>query len=132
MASKFLVYGAAGAGKTYLIRTLPNPILLSAESGLLSIKDTRLPYLLIDTPQALNEAYVWLTQSEEAKNYQSIAIDSLSEIAEIILSGEKKIAKDPRQAYGATQDQMTDIIRAFRDLPSKHVYFSAKVEKSAR
>ena len=27
-------------------------------------------------------------------------------------------------------DQMADLVRAFRDLPGKHVYFSAKVEKA--
>jgi hypothetical protein len=28
------------------------------------------------------------------------------------------------------QEQMADIIRAFRDLPGRHVYMSAKLEKS--
>ena len=28
------------------------------------------------------------------------------------------------------QEQMTDLIRAFRDLPGRHVYMSAKLEKS--
>ncbi len=42
---KFLVYGQAGAGKTSLIPTLPNPIILSAEAGLLSIADASLPYI---------------------------------------------------------------------------------------
>ena len=42
----------------------------------------------------------------------------------------KKIAKDPRQAYGAMQEQLGDIIRAFRDLPNRHVYFTAKCEKA--
>ena len=32
---KVLVYGQAGAGKTSLIKSLPNPIVLSAEGGLL-------------------------------------------------------------------------------------------------
>jgi len=48
----------------------------------------------------------------------------------VVLNHEKKIAKDPRQAYGAMQEQMSDIIRAFRDIPSKHVYFTAKCEKA--
>ena len=34
---KLLVYGQAGAGKTSLIPTLPKPVILSAEGGLLSI-----------------------------------------------------------------------------------------------
>lgn len=127
---KLLVYGAAGAGKTYLIKTLPDPIILSAEAGLLSIKGSNLPYFIIETMADLNEAYSWLMGSEEAKRYKSVALDSISEIAEVVLSAEKKTAKDPRQAYGQMQDQMADLVRAFRDIPGKHIYFSAKIEKA--
>lgn len=127
---KMLVYGQAGAGKTFAIKTLPKPIILSAEGGLLSIQDADLPYIEISSMEALQEAYMWLVSSEEARQFESVALDSISEIAEVVLSAEKKIAKDPRQAYGAMQDQMSDLIRAFRDIPEKHVYFSAKVEKS--
>jgi phage nucleotide-binding protein len=127
---KVLVYGAAGAGKTSLIRTLPNPIVLSAEGGLLSIQDADLPYIEIASMDDLREAYTWLTSADEAKAYQSVALDSISEIAEVVLNTERKATKDPRQAYGAMQEQMADIIRAFRDLPGRHVYMSAKLEKT--
>jgi phage nucleotide-binding protein len=127
---KLLVYGQAGAGKTSLIKTLPSPIVLSAEGGLLSIQGADLPYIEISDMETLKEAYSWLASSEEAKQYQSVALDSISEIAEVVLNAEKKAAKDPRQAYGAMQEQMTDIIRAFRDLPGRHVYMSAKLEKT--
>lgn len=128
-AVKILTYGAAGAGKTSLIPTLPSPIVLSAEGGLLSIQDADVPFIEIDSMATLKEAYTWLTTSDEASQYQSVALDSISEIAEVVLNTEKKATKDPRQAYGAMQEQMADIIRAFRDLP-KHVYMSAKLEKA--
>jgi phage nucleotide-binding protein len=127
---KVLVYGQAGAGKTSLIKTLPSPIVLSAEGGLLSIQDANLPYIEITSMTELQEAYNWLTSSDEAKAYKSVALDSISEIAEVCLNTEKKATKDPRQAYGAMQEQMADIIRAFRDLPCRHVYMSAKLEKT--
>jgi phage nucleotide-binding protein len=127
---KLLVYGQAGAGKTSLIKSLPSPIVLSAEGGLLSIQDADLPYIEINDMDTLREAWSWLSQSDEAKGYQSVALDSISEIAEVVLNAEKKATKDPRQAYGAMQEQMTDIIRAFRDLPGRHVYMSAKLEKT--
>tara|TARA_R110000868_G_scaffold259864_1_gene518170 strand:- start:6064 stop:6741 length:678 start_codon:yes stop_codon:yes gene_type:complete len=127
---KLLVYGAAGAGKTSLIPTLPNPIVLSAEGGLLSIQDAELPYIEITTMAELQEAYKWLAESAEAAQFESVAIDSISEIAEVCLNYEKKVNKDPRAAYGAMQEQMADIIRVFRDLPNKHVYMSAKLEKT--
>ena len=127
---KMMVYGQAGAGKTSLIPTLPNPIVLSAEGGLLSIQDANLPYIEINSIDDLHEAYAWLVESDEAKGFQSIALDSISEIAEVVLNFEKKASKDPRQAYSAMQEQMADIIRVFRDIPGKHVFMSAKLEKS--
>lgn len=127
---KMLIYGQAGAGKTSLVSTLPTPILLSAESGLLSLGSLDIPYLEVKSSADLSEAYTWLTQSSEAKAYQTLAVDSLSEIAEVVLSHEKKTSKDPRQAYGAMQEQMADIIRAFRDISDKHVYMTAKLEKN--
>lgn len=127
---KLLVYGQSGAGKTTLIKTLPKPIVLSAEGGLLSLQDADLPFIEISDMETLREAYTWLTQSDEAKGFESVALDSISEIAEVVLNAEKKATKDPRQAYGAMQEQMADIIRAFRDLPGRHVYMSAKLEKT--
>ena len=127
---KLLVYGQAGAGKTSLIPTLPSPIVLSAEGGLLSIQDAELPYIEITTMAELQEAYKWLAESAEAAQFESVAIDSISEIAEVCLNYEKKVNKDPRAAYGAMQEQMADIIRVFRDLPAKHVLMTAKLEKT--
>lgn len=126
---KVLVYGGAGSGKTSLIPTLPSPVVLSAEGGLLSIADADLPFIEIDSMDALQQAYQWLTESDEGKGFKSVALDSISEIAEVVLNTEKKKAKDPRQAYGALMEIMQDMIRAFRDLPGRHVYFSAKMEK---
>jgi phage nucleotide-binding protein len=127
---KLLVYGQAGAGKTSLIPTLPAPIVLSAEGGLLSIAGADVPYIEIASMGDLMEAYKWLSESAEAAQFQSVALDSISEVAEVVLNAEKKASKDPRQAYGAMQEQMADIIRAFRDLPGRHVYMSAKLEKT--
>jgi len=103
---KLLVYGNAGVGKTSLIPTLPTPIVFSAEGGLLSIADADVSYVEVSSYDTLMEAYRWVTESEEAKHFESIALDSISEIAEVVLNHEKKVAKDPRQAYGAMQEQM--------------------------
>jgi phage nucleotide-binding protein len=126
---KLLVYGQAGAGKTSLIPTLPKPIILSAEGGLLSISQHDIPFIEVTSMDALREAYSWLLDSDEAKQFDTIALDSISEIAEVCLSKEKSIAKDPRQAYGEMQTTMAELIRSFRDLP-KHVMMTAKLEKA--
>lgn len=127
---KVLVYAHAGAGKTSLIPTLPSPVVLSAEGGLLSISGANIPFIEVSSMATLKDAYAWLADSAEAAQFQSVSLDSISEIAEVVLNYEKKNTKDPRQAYGAMQEQMTDIIRAFRDLPNRHVYMTAKLDKA--
>lgn len=127
---KMLVYGQAGAGKTSLIPTLPKPIVLSAEGGLLSIQDADLPYIEVCSMGDLREAYEWLTGSDEAAPYESVALDSISEVAEVVLGHEMKSNKDGRAAYGEMNTTMQELIRSFRDLPGKHVLFTAKLEKS--
>jgi phage nucleotide-binding protein len=125
---KMLVYSQSGAGKTTLIKTLPSPIIISAESGLLSLEDCDIPYIEVNDMASLKEAYEYVT-SDECSQFKSIALDSISEIAEVVLSAEKKKTKDGRTAYGEMDSQVTEIIRAFRDIPNKHVYFTAKLEK---
>lgn len=130
---KMLVYGKAGRGKTTLCATCPAPIILSAESGLLALSNYNLPYAEIRTVDDLTEAFNWAQSSKEARQFQTICIDSISEIGEVVLANAKaqkvngKLI-DPRQAYGLLIDQMSTTIRAFRDLPGFHVYVSAKQE----
>lgn len=125
--TNILMTGESGAGKTWQIRTLPKPLIVSAESGLLSLRDVDLPAVPITSIADLREVFQFLSKSGDAKNYESVAIDSITEIAEILLAEEKAKTKDPRQAYGELAVQMTSLLRAFRDLPHHHVYCSAKM-----
>lgn len=126
---KLLVYGHAGAGKTTLAASMPRPIIISAEGGLLSIQHAALPYIEVSSMETLREAFDYVS-GEHGAEFDSIVLDSISEIAEVVLIHEKAVNKDGRAAYGEMAVQMTSIIRAFRDLPGKHVLMTAKVEKS--
>jgi len=127
---KVLVYGSAGAGKTVLCGTTGGkPLIISAEAGLLSLRHLDLPVLTVKTIEDVHEAYRFVNESGEGQAFDWICIDSLSEIAEVVLNTEKKKVADVRQAYGALQEQMADLIRAFRDLPERNVYMSAKMER---
>lgn len=141
---KVLVYAKAGLGKTLMSATAPSPILISAESGLLCLRKENiakvygakrkdinydLPVIKIKTIDDLIEAYEWAEKSKEAQNFQTVCIDSLSEIAEVVLENAKKGLKDPRQAYMVLQTQISDVIRKFRDLSGKHIYMTAKQER---
>lgn len=142
---KCLIYGPSGMGKTVLCATAPAPIVLSAESGLLSLKKKNLerlfgennPYVCYDIPvitiktvDDLKEAYDWCARDPHAQQFQTVCLDSLSEIAEVVLNNAKRQVKDPRQAYMELYEKMETTIRLFRDLPGKHVYMSAKMEPS--
>lgn len=127
---KLLVYGQAGTGKTTLIKTAPSPIVLSAEAGLLSLSGTDIPYVEIHSMVELAEAGNWLVGSAEARAYKTVCLDSISEIAEVCLAESKAALKDGRAAYGEMNERMSRLIRLFRDLPDRHVYFTAKLEKS--
>ena len=74
------------------------------------------------------EAYDFCTGSEEMAQYDTICLDSVSEIAEQVLSNEKGLSKDGRAAYGNLNERMNSLLRCFRDIPGKNVYFSAKME----
>lgn len=139
---KVLTHGRSGIGKTVLAATLPNPLLISAESGLLSLRQDNLERIYgKNNPDITYDMKVMtvenVTDFEAAYNFcagpkgaafDSFAIDSLSEIAEKILAYELKAEKDGRKAYGNTGERILDLVRRFRDLPGKNVYFSAKTE----
>lgn len=123
---KILVHAPAGAGKTRLCATTGGkPLIISAEAGLLSLRGFDLDVVEVKNMDDLRQAYEFLTKDDK---YDWVCVDSISEVAEVVLSTEKELTKDPRKAYGEMQEQMTKIIRAFRDLP-KNVYMSAKQDK---
>ncbi len=140
---KVLAYSDAGLGKTTLCATAPKPCIISAESGLLSLRPENIarleqvvqrslprdfPVMEITSYNDLVDAYTFAS-SQHGAQFETFCLDSLSEIAERVLTNAKKVAKDPRQAYGALIDDTLAVVRAFRDLPGKNVYFSAKQER---
>lgn len=126
---KVLVWGESGMGKTTLAGTLPehNSVILSAEAGLLSIRNRNINVIEITSVEDLTEAHAWL-QTPAAAAIENVALDSVTEIAEVVLANAKRQTKDPRQAYGELIDKMTMVLKSFRDLKGKNVVFLAKSE----
>lgn len=142
---KACVYGPAGAGKTVLCATTPAPIILSAESGLLSLSPDNLarmevvlqrelprdiPVIEIATYSDLVDAYNFVTTSPHAAAFETICLDSLSEIAERILANAKVTVRDIRQAYGQLIDDTRKAVKDFRDVKGKNVLMTAKQERT--
>lgn len=140
---KILIHGRSGMGKTVLAATLgQRTIMVSAESGALSLQRKNLERLygvgnpdinydmhiiVVNNVADFRAAYDWIVSTNGA-NYDSVAIDSLSEIAEKILANEKAKNKDGRMAYGNAAEEIEKIVRLYRDIPNKNVYMSAKTE----
>lgn len=127
---KIGVAGLAGSGKTMLCATTGAPtIIISAEAGLLSLRGHDIPVIEVSSIADVHEAYQFINESADAKHFEWVCLDSISEIAEQVLAHEKRVNKDGRAAYGELAVQMTELIRAFRDLPGRNVYMSAKLER---
>lgn len=123
---KVLVHGPAGAGKTVLAATGGAPtLILSAEAGLLSLAGApdHIDVVTIESMSDIGEMFDLL---KEGTLYKWIVLDSVSEIAEVVLANEKAASKDARAAYGALFDNVSAMIRAFRDLPKYNVLMTAK------
>lgn len=147
---KILVYGGAGVGKTVLCATLPMPfVMVSTENGLLSLSIKNLTkifiglglseqdallratavrqqrVLIVRNGMQLKKAREWL--ASHMVEFSSVAWDSASETAEVMLEAAKSIKADGRQAYGEIADIISSNFKIFRDaLPGKHVCIVAK------
>jgi len=125
---KMVIYGESGAGKTSLAKTLEKVIILSSEHGLLSLQDFDIPYIETNTLQEVDDAYNYLSKDKE---FETIFIDSATEIAETVLTNHKSdpTIKDARQAYGKLADSMGSMIRNFRDIKGKNVVMISKLKR---
>ena len=123
---KCVIYGASGVGKTVLCATAPKPIIISAEKGLLSLADHDIPFIEVSSIQEIGAAFDLIKKSDE---YETICLDSLSELAEVVLEDFKKEVADGRQAYMKLSSSFGALIRNFRDLADKNVLFIAKQKR---
>lgn len=121
-----LIYGQSGAGKTTLAGTLGayKPIIISLEAGLLSLKGVDVDYVEVDPEHRITSLRKIL---EEVKNsdYQTVFIDSLTEISEAMYDLAKSEFPDSRntmQRYGYTKELMVRFLKYTRDFDKNIVY----------
>lgn len=127
---KMLCYGRSGMGKTTLISTAPSPLVISTENKLLAISAFDIPVIEVHSVDDFEEA-VDFCNSKKAKKFETICVDSITDIAEACLSDLMKEYSDGRKAYGELAAVMGDQIRALRDIRKKNIYCIAKAKRAS-
>ena len=129
---KVLLYANSGFGKTTQLGTLEGKtLILSAESGLLVLKDKDIDVIDIASIQTLGEVYVALASGELV--YDNVGIDSLTEIGEMIVSEllEDEYYSDPSNAFVLWKEyskRMMNVCKKFRDLKGVNVVLTSLSE----
>lgn len=122
-----MVYGPPGVGKTKLISTLPQPLVISSERGNLTLKGTGIPVAYIQNGKDLKEVYDWVLK-DKGKTIKSVALDSMTDICETMLAVSKRLnTADPRKAYFEVAELGQDWMKKFRDIQGIHKYFVAQL-----
>lgn len=127
---KMVAYGPAGAGKTPLINTAPRPVLMACEAGLLSMKGSTVPTWYAGNVAQIEEFMKWLFGSAEAAQFDTVCIDSISEMSEIVLKEAQARNRDGRAAYGELSRLVMKWLNNLYNMPNKHMYLTAKLAKS--
>ncbi len=123
---KIVAYADAGAGKTHAIATLPDPIIISCERGLATLRKFDLPYIEVATMPQMMDAVKYISSSNEMKTRQSVAFDSFTDLAEICLRDEMGKTTNGQKAYGEMANKMIDLCRFLKTF-NKHVYITAQL-----
>lgn len=123
---KSVIYGGPGSGKTPLINTAPNPVMLVCEPGLLSMRGSNVPCFEGYTVKAIKEFFKWLYSSSEVKKFDTLVIDSVSQLAEIILIDKLKTIKHGQKAFGEMNNEVMEYASWLFYLKQKHVVLLAK------
>ena len=124
---KVLVYGIAGSGKTRLATTARRPLLWAIENGCLSIKDDNIPVVSLPIKQeidrvlaswdgrsapkedpfkCINDFVDWVCNPLQSKDYDTLFVDSLSELSSLVFQYYDQINRNGQRAYGELADRM--------------------------
>ena len=124
--AKCIVYGPPGVGKTPVFSSAPRPVLLATEPGLLSMRASSVPTWIGDTKAKIDEFFKWFEHSSEAKNFDTLGVDSTSQMCNIALDESK--SKHGLAQYGDMADYVMPFLKRLYFMREKHMYLIAKEE----
>jgi hypothetical protein len=127
--AKAIVYGPPGSRKTPLINTCPRPLMLACEPGMLSMRGSTVPTFQAFTASAIDEFFAWFFSSNERKNFDTLAIDSTSQMADVYLQESLNGSGAKRHGLAAYGEMATRTLKQLRPLfftENIHTYLIAK------
>lgn len=110
-----LLYGRAGIGKTVALGDLPKPVIISAESGLLSLRGRDVAYVVVRSLDELRDVFGWLRSGTD---YESVGLDSLSEVCDLaFVECRRRVGSEPAKLYPELRQRVLPMLSEFRALP---------------
>jgi hypothetical protein len=114
-APTVLVYGAHDSGKTRLIATMPQPVLIAdLEDGLLSIERDELDKTAI--PVASHADMRTVTAMIASGKFKSFVVDSLSVFSDIVAAECKSEIKNKYDVWPEYESRIAQFVRACREV----------------
>jgi phage nucleotide-binding protein len=125
LGSSAIIFGVPGVGKTVFCASAADSphgkkvLFIDVEGGTRSISDRK--DVDVFRPSEIGEVKeVWDFLNDGEHEYKTIVIDTLNELQKVGLRDILRTAKDPEwpglQDWGKSTEQMTRLVRAFRDL----------------
>lgn len=123
---KMIAYGPPGTGKTPVLNSAPNPVCLICEPGMMTMKDSNIPCFYAPTRDKIKEFFEWALKSAEVKRFDTICIDSGSEMAETDLKYQHTKNSHGLKAYGEMTEEIVNWLDGLYYMPEKHIYIICK------
>lgn len=127
---KCIGYGPAGSGKTPLINTAPNPVMLMIEPGQLSMRNSNVPAFQATNWKLIQEFFKWFFESNEAKKYDTLCMDSASQMAQLCLEHYKSSISHGLKLYGVMAEECMVYLNKLFYMHQKHIYLICKMTKN--
>jgi phage nucleotide-binding protein len=107
-----LIYGSPGVGKTYFGSTAPNPLIISVESGDMTINDPEIKAKISRNCNTVQKVALSLKYAIE-NNFDTVVLDSLTRYCEIFL--EDHVASTGKQkldweSFGVLKKHIDELV----------------------
>lgn len=124
--AKAVVHGGPGVGKTPIINTARRPCFLAVEPGLASMAGSQVPTWYAPTWPKIKEFFTWWHGSNEVRNFDTLCVDSVSQICEIYLRENPNKHQHGLKLYGDMATTVFDELHKLYYQQEKHMYLICK------